>query len=158
MPAEASRARGIIYAPLQGRRRQNLTNVWGQLVRTACCSACGGISGRAGGSLARRVLGSCGTYGFVLTIGRSEPVSLAAAGPGPRPRCVGRVGVSRVCRDREEEDSTKSSGGRGGGRGDAGREGGGSRTNNVPWVISHNNGVRYSLLDFSLLLPAASNN
>lgn len=28
---------GIIYVPLQGRRGHNLTNVWGQLVRTAFC-------------------------------------------------------------------------------------------------------------------------
>lgn len=32
---------GIIYVPLQGRRGHNLTNVWGQLVRTAfCCVPC----------------------------------------------------------------------------------------------------------------------
>lgn len=38
----------IIYVPLQGRRGHNLTNVWGQLVRTAFLRR-GGGGGEAGG-------------------------------------------------------------------------------------------------------------
>lgn len=51
---EEKTAAGIIYVPLQGRRGHNLTNVWGQLVRTAfCCVPCAEVA--SGG----RVLLSC---------------------------------------------------------------------------------------------------
>lgn len=41
-------AAGIIYVPLQGRRGHNLTNVWGQLVRTAfCCVPCAEVGSTA---------------------------------------------------------------------------------------------------------------
>lgn len=44
---EEKSAAGIIYVPQQGRRGHNLTNVWGQLVRTAfCCVPEVGSGGR----------------------------------------------------------------------------------------------------------------
>lgn len=51
---EEKTAVGIIYVPLQGRRGHNLTNVWGQLVRTAFCRVSCAEVGSGG-----RVLLSC---------------------------------------------------------------------------------------------------